>query len=72
MEEKLEVLYQYILDAKKTYVAMHEVLAKKDKDIAREMLWEILGMEKAYEIFAGQSWSDHQMELIKASCPNAF
>ena len=72
MEEKLEALYQYILEAKKTYVAMHEFLAEKDRDILKEDLWKIIGMEEAYKILAGKSWSDRQIELFKASCPNAF
>ena len=72
MEEKLEALYQYILEAKKTYVVMHEFLAEKDRDLLKEDLWKIIGMEEAYKILSGKSWGEHQIELLKTSCPNAF
>ena len=66
MKNKINELYERILDKKKEYVRLYNLFGEI-RPWMEPMLWEISGMEKAFEFMAGRSFTDYQIMLCKAT-----
>jgi Zn-finger domain-containing protein len=70
MEDKIEALYEYIMERKRLYLRRRKLLG--DREYVENMLREIYGMEVAFEIIAGHSFTQHLIdkcdETLKRTC----
>lgn len=66
MENKIQELYERILDKKKEYTRLYNLFGEI-RPWMKPMLWEISGMEKAFEVMAGHSFTQHQIMLCNAA-----
>ena len=58
LEQKIEELYERIMEEKRKYVRLKNLFGK-DHFIPKNMIHVIMGMEKAFEVIAGHSAADH-------------
>lgn len=61
MEEQCEPLYQHIMQRKRDYTRSRQLWGDNHPILTKD-LWEIYGLEKAYELMTGKSFTDHLIE----------
>ena len=58
MENKITTLFNYIIDKKREYVELADCFGD-DHFIVSDLLKEITGMEKAFEVISGENYIDY-------------
>lgn len=58
MEDKVKALFKYIIEQKHKYVDLAECFGD-DHFIVSDLLKEIAGMEKAFEVISGENYIDY-------------